>query len=401
MAVEKRSATEFELDAQKTLETSEAFADGTEGKHCMLSNPSSIVARATRCFSTYFGVAQEDAAAWEAATRSSRRIPVQAPVHVRCFDRSKIASRGLIGVIILFDGDSRYLFGMAQKKITAVLDFSGWYGLIADDTAEILPVIVKGTENAEAIDELLDMLKVACGKQQAYVLYNELRLTENAHRIIAPLIDEQDLSFQTRSPVPEKGLFRYKEAPATSAAPTRQALDAGRLALPDERKRLIAQIRLLALADEVCGRILFAYADGGGAGRFLEEFGAGCIKVSPRVSALLHESAMTVDIPARDGFIDRNFCNEYANGFEHMLTREISYLIRDLDIAAEVWARVTLDDNTQRSDVMNAWWMFSREATRQEILDRGNEAGVDAYLRAALENRIPLNDLLIGCDGRE
>lgn len=268
MAVEKRNTIGIELNAQKTLETSEALADGAEGKRCMYGNPSDIVAHAARCFSTYFGVAQEDAAAWEATTRSGRRIPCQAPVQVRRFDRSKIASRGLVGVIILFDADSRYMLGMVQGKVTAVLDLAGWYGLIDDDTIEILPVIVKGAEDAEAIDELLDMLRIACGERQAYVLYNELRLTEGAHRAIAPLIDEQDLSFQARPPAPARGVFRYKEAPVESAAPTQQALDAERLVMTDERKRLIAQIRLLALADEVCERILFAYEHDGSVERF-------------------------------------------------------------------------------------------------------------------------------------
>lgn len=160
------------------------------------------------------------------------------------------------------------MLGMVQGKVTAVLDLAGWYGLIDDDTIEILPVIVKGAEDAEAIDELLDMLRIACGERQAYVLYNELRLTEGAHRAIAPLIDEQDLSFQARPPAPARGVFRYKEAPVESAAPTQQALDAERLVMTDERKRLIAQIRLLALADEVCERILFAYEHDGSVERF-------------------------------------------------------------------------------------------------------------------------------------
>lgn len=400
MAVEKRGATGFELNAQKTLETSEAFVDGAENKHCILSSPSDIVARATRCFSTYFGVAQEDAAAWEAVTRSGRRIPCQAPVHVRCFDRSKIAARGLVGIIILFDADNRYMLGLTQGKVTAVLDLAGWYGLIDDDTIEIIPIIAKGAEDAEAIDELLDMLKVACGERQTYVLYNELRLIESAHCAIDPLIDEQDLSFQTRPPAPA-GLFRYKEAPVESAAPTQQALDAERLAMTDERKRLIAQIRLLALADEVCERILFAYEHDGSVERFLDEFGAGCIKLSPRVSALLRESAMTRDIPVRDGFIERNFCDEYASAFEREIAGEIFDLIRDLDIAAEIWERVVLIGNTLWTASTNPWWVFSKEATRQEIIDKGHEAGVDAYLRAALGAGIPLTDLLAGHDERQ
>lgn len=338
---------------------------------------------------------------WTVPTKSGRRVKVsELEDSSACTDAVLGRASAPTAVVLLTGAPGEYARSYANSKLEAVLNFSGWYGLVRDKTSSIRTFVVEHSEQRQIVNEVVGALRQACADGRAYMLYHENITRFYGLETLDAVITYDDLKFKTHSSSDGRlGLYRMSRLPdLISAAPARTDR-ASSIDMDDKRKRALCQMHLLALAGCVQDRMQFAFRGGElSANAFLARFGGGHLALSSETMALLCATAET-ELPILDGLVARNY--DYVGGFDGDeygdIARELKRFIAAFDRAFDLWEQVvysTWEDASLKHRGM--WSVLSNPDKRVKLWAEGERVGVEAYLKAAIKHKIAVQDLVAG-----